>query len=130
MKDLTLNALDAVARRRISYADVRGLEIREREVSTKNGKVGHVSGAESMGIGIRVLVSGCWGFAATDDLTAEGIETAAELAFQIAKASRAARKHEVQLAPEDKYEATWTAPCRVDPFTVSIDRQLGALLAV
>src|SRR5690349_19896452 len=42
----------------------------------------------------------------------------------------AGRKHEVQLAPEDKYEATWTAPCRVDPFTVSIDRQLGALLAV
>ena len=130
MKDLTLNALDAVARRKISYADVRGLEIREREVSTKNGKVGHVSGAESMGIGIRVLASGCWGFSATDDLTSEGIETAAELAFQIAKASAAARKHEVELAPEDKYEATWTAPCRVDPFTVSIDRQLGALLAV
>ncbi|HLK51386.1 MAG TPA: TldD/PmbA family protein [Bryobacteraceae bacterium] len=130
MKDLALSALDAVARRGVSYADVRALEIREREITTKNGKAGHVSGAESFGLGIRVLASGCWGFAATDDLTRDGIAAASELAFQIAKASSAAHKHDVQLAPEDKYEATWVSPCRIDPFTIPIDRQLASLLAV
>jgi TldD protein len=130
MKDLALNALDAVTGRGVSYADVRALEVAEREITTKNGKAGHVSAAESAGLGIRVLASGCWGFAATDDLTREGIATAAELARQIAQASAAARKHEVTLAPEDKYEAAWDSPCQVDPFAIPIDRQLGALLAV
>ena len=45
-----------------------------------------------MGIGIRVLAFGCWGFAATDDLTSEGIEAAAALALEIARAGTAARK--------------------------------------
>ncbi len=130
MKDLALKALDAAARRGVSYADARALEIREREITTKNGKPGHVSGSESQGLGIRVLASGCWGFAATDDLTSEGVESAADLAFQIAQASTAARKQEVVLAPEDKHEATWISPFQIDPFTISIDQQLGVLLAV
>lgn len=130
MKDLALAALDATVRRGVSYADVRVLEIREREITTKNGKAGHVSGAESQGLGIRVVASGCWGFAATDDLTREGIETAADLAFQIAVASGTARKREVSLAAEDKYEANWVSPFQIDPFTIPIDRQLGVLLAV
>ena len=69
MKRLALEALDAAMRRGVSYADMRVIEIRDRQVSTKNGKAGHVSSSVSMGLGIRVLAHGCWGFAATDDLT-------------------------------------------------------------
>jgi TldD protein len=130
MKDLALQALGAAAGAGVTYADVRALEIRDRQITTKNGKVGHASGNESMGIGIRVLASGCWGFAATDDLTPSGIESAAALAREIARASTAARKEDVVLAPEQKYEATWVSPCRIDPFSISIDRQLAELLAV
>ncbi len=130
MKDLALRALDAVARRGVTYADVRGVEIREREITTKNGKAGHVSSAESMGIGIRVLAFGCWGFAATDDLTAGGIEGAAALAMEIARAGTAARKREVTLAPEEKHEATWVSPIRIDPFSIPVDQNLAVLLAV
>src|SRR5256885_8153385 len=101
MKDLALRALDIVSRRGVGYADVRCVESREREVATKNGKVGHVSSSESAGLGIRVLLQGCWGFAATDDLTREGIETAAALALEIAWAGQAAPDH-VALAPERK----------------------------
>ena len=118
MKDVALRALDAVARRGVTYADVRAVDSREREVSTKNGKVGNVGSAESQGVGIRVLQQGCWGFAATDDLTPAGIETAAALALEIARASGAARKHEIVLAPEEKHECVWVSPMQVDPFTV------------
>ena len=130
MKDLALGALDAVARRGVTYADVRALEIREREVTTKNGKAGHVSSSESMGIGIRVLAFGCWGFAATDDLTPAGIQSAAALALEIARAGTAARKVEVTLASEQKYEATWVSPFSIDPFSIPVDRNLAVLLAV
>ena len=130
MKDLALSALDAVARHGVTYADARALEIREREVTTKNGKAGHVSSSESVGIGIRVLAYGCWGFAATDDLTREGIQSAAALALEIARAGTAARKQEVTLAPEQKYEATWVSPFQIDPFSIPVDRNLEVLLAV
>jgi len=130
MKDLALSALDAVARRGVTYADARLVETREREVTTKNGKAGHVASAESLGIGIRVLAFGCWGFAATDDLTREGIEAAAALALDIARAGTAARKQDVALAPEEKHESVWVSPCRIDPFSVPVDRNLALLLAV
>ena len=130
MKDLALQALDAAARRGASYADVRAIEQRDRHVSTKNGKAGYVGSSESLGIGIRVIAGGCWGFAATDDLTAKGIEAAAVLAIEIARAGGIARKADVRLAPEEKYEATWVSPCVIDPFSVPVDHSLGALLAV
>src|SRR5215471_11780702 len=130
MKDLALRALDLVSRPGTTYADVRAIVSREREITTKNGKPGHVASADSTGLGIRVLADGSWGFAATDDLTKGGIESAATLALEIARSGATARKHPVALAPEEKYEAVWAAPIQVDPFSVSIDRQLGTLLAV
>jgi TldD protein len=130
MKDLALRALDAVARPGVTYADVRAIESRDRDVTTKNGKAGHVSSSESLGIGIRVLAFGCWGFAATGDITKEGIETAAALAIEIARAGTAAKKGDVVLVPEEKYEATWISPCAIDPFTIPVDRNLDVLLAV
>jgi TldD protein len=69
MKQLALEALDSAMHSGVSYADVRVLESRDRELATKNGKPGQISGTESSGLGIRVLADGCWGFAATDDLT-------------------------------------------------------------
>ena len=130
MKDLALLALDAVTRGGVAYADVRVIESRDRDVTTKNGKAGHVSSTESLGVGIRVLADGCWGFAATGDVSRHGIETAAALALEIARAGTLAKKGDVTLAPEDKYEATWVSPCAIDPFSIPVDRNLAVLLAV
>jgi TldD protein len=130
MKQIALDALDRVARRGVSYADVRALEIEDRHVSTKNGKAGDVSSAVSRGIGIRVLAGGCWGFAATDDLSRDGIDRAAHLALDIARSGAVAKKKDVELAPESKYEAQWTSPYRIDPFSTSVDQNLSVLLAV
>ncbi|HWB98087.1 MAG TPA: TldD/PmbA family protein [Bryobacteraceae bacterium] len=130
MKDIALRALDAVASRGAAYADVRVEEARERSVATKNGKAGHVSSSESLGAGIRVLVDGCWGFAATDDLSPAGLEAAAALALDIAKASTRAHLYDVTLVPEEKHEAVWVSPCQIDPFSTSVDQNLALLLAV
>jgi TldD protein len=130
MKQLATRALDAAVRRKVSYADVRFIEIKDRHVSTKNGKAGHVASAESLGLGIRVLDNGCWGFAATDELSPERIEAAANLAVEIAHASAFAKKHDISLAPEDKYEAEWVSPIQIDPFSTTVDQNLSLLLAV
>jgi TldD protein len=130
MKEIALNALDAVARRGADYADARAIETLERDLSTKNGKAANVSSGVSRGVGIRVLASGCWGFAATDDLTADGIEAAAQLAHDIAQSGAVAKKHDVALAPEEKYVAEWVSPSRIDPFSIPVDQNLAVLLAV
>jgi len=130
MNRLALEALDRAAGRGVTYADVRAVEIRAREITTKNGKAGHVASGESVGVGIRVLAFGGWGFAATDDLSREGIQSAAAQALEIARASTAARKHQVALAPEDAYQAVWVSPFAIDPFTIPVDQNLAVLLAV
>ena len=130
MKDTALNALDAAVRRGISYADVRLIETEDRNVSTKNGKVGQASSSVSLGLGIRVLDRGSWGFASTDDLSDAGIEAAAALAVEIARASALAKKHDVILAPEQKFEVAWTSPIRIDPFSIPVDRNLELLFSI
>ena len=92
MLDLATKALGASLRSGVSYADVSVVESRDRTLSTKNGRPGAVMSSESIGLGIRVIADGCWGFAATDDLTAQGIETAAALAVSIARSSAMAKK--------------------------------------
>jgi TldD protein len=130
MNDIAVNALDAAVRRAVSYADVRLVETEERHVATKNGQIGELASSTSVGLGIRVLDRGSWGFAATDDLTAGGIEAAAELAVQIARSSAVAKKQDVTLAPEEKYETQWTSPVRTDPFSTSVDQNLALLFAI
>ena len=114
----------------VSYADVRAVESKDRALSTKNGKPGHISSAESMGLGIRVLAGGCWGFAATDNVTKAGVESAAALAVAIARSSAMAKKKDVELGPEDQHKCVWTSACQIDPFSVTVEEQLGLLLAI
>src|SRR5215467_7109852 len=130
MKDIALRALDAVASRGVDYADARALETLERDVATKNGKAASVCSSVSRGVGIRVLASGCWGFAATDDLSSGGIEAAAKLALDIAHSGAVAKTSDVALAPEEKYVTEWVSPCRIDPFSVPVDQNLAVLLAI
>jgi TldD protein len=130
MKRVAEQALGAAMRRGVTYADVRVVENRTRHVATKNGRVSALASGESSGIGIRVLVDGCWGFAATDDTSGRGLAAAAGLAWTIARSSAMAKKKDVRLAPEDKYEATWVSPCRIDPFSIPVEDNLKLLLEI
>src|SRR5689334_5537600 len=121
MRELAERALDYLDRREVQYADVRLIDSRERTVSTKNGTMANASSEESLGIGIRVLVEGCWGFASSDELSAESLGKTAKRAIEIARASAMAKKTDVVLAPEPKHAATWSSPFRIDPFTTSVD---------
>ena len=130
MQRIALDALDAATRRGISYADVRVVESRDRSLTTKNGQPGHLSSSHTLGVGIRVLAHGGWGFASTDDISPQGFQAAAALACEIARSGSALKNHDVTLAPEDPHQAVWAGPCRVDPFAIPVDRQLALLLDI
>ena len=105
------------------------MDIRNRNLSTKNGQVGTLSESESLGIGIRVIAQGSWGFASTDRLTREGIAACAAEAVAIAKASALAKRHDVEMVPVEAYQDTWQNPYVKDPFLIPLERQLDLLLA-
>jgi TldD protein len=107
---------------------VRVIEHRERDISTKNGKMGTALSDESLGLGVRALVSGCWGFASTDNLSSASLADVAKRAVEIARASAAAKKADIRLAPEQKIVDTWMSPCHIDPFTTSVEQNLDLLL--
>jgi TldD protein len=122
-------ALDTAMSRGASFADARVVEIRQRDLSTKNGDVGTLAESESLGLGIRVIAQGAWGFASTDRLTRAGIERCAAEAVAIARASALAKRHDVVLAPEQPYVDTWQSPYVKDPFRIPVERQIALLLA-
>ena len=122
-------ALETARVRGASFADARVMDIRLRNLSTKNGQVGTLSESESLGIGVRALADGCWGFASTDRLTREGVDACAARAVAIARASALAKRHDVVMAPEQAYVDTWQNPFIKDPFAIPLDRQLDLLLA-
>ncbi|MFZ0633980.1 MAG: TldD/PmbA family protein [Candidatus Acidiferrales bacterium] len=129
MQDLANWAIETARVRGATYADARVMDIRQRDISTKNGEVGNLAEGESYGIGIRVIASGAWGFAATGRLTREGVQACAAEAVSIAKASALAKIHDVVMVPEAAHVDAWQNPYLKDPFRIPVERQIDLLLA-
>src|SRR5271154_2927540 len=100
MKHVANWALNTASQRGAAYADARIVAQRSRSLTTKNGKVGSASDAESVGMSVRVLADGAWGFAASEDLSRLGVETTAARAVEIARSSARVKQQDVRLAPE------------------------------
>jgi TldD protein len=130
MWDLSTHALDTARVRGATYADTRVMHLRQRDVTTKNGQVGTLAQSESIGLGIRVLANGAWGFASTDRLTRDGVSACAAQAVAIAKASALAKRSDVVMVPEEPYVDSWQSAYRKDPFEIPLETQLALLLAV
>jgi TldD protein len=127
MKQIGDWALAMAVARGADHAEARIVHERGRALGTRNGRVAVAAEGESLGLGVRVLCNGGWGFAATQELTREGVERCAALAVEIARASAQVQQEAVQLVPEPAAVAEWSSPCRIDPFTVSIEQNLELL---
>jgi TldD protein len=130
MKHISNWALNIASQRGASYADVRVVAQRSRALSTKNGKVGSASDAESVGMSVRVIADGAWGFAASAELGRGAVEATAAQAVEIARASARVKKENVRLAPEKAMVAEWATPYKIDPFTVSVEQNIDLLLKI
>jgi TldD protein len=130
MKHVSRWALDGAMSRGGSYADVRVIAQRNRALTTKNGKVGSASDTESVGMNVRVIADGAWGFAASAELGRGAVEATAARAVEIARASARVRRDDVRLAPEKPAIAEWSIPYEVDPFTTSVEQNIALLLKI
>ena len=130
MRDVALRALDTARMRGASYADVRIVEFKSESVTARNKNVEGLVVDESLGFGVRVIVDGYWGFAASNKMsTAEADRVAAE-AVKIARASSLAGGPKANIGPPLRHVATYKTPIAKDPFSVSLEDKIALLLKV
>lgn len=127
--ELALEALNAAKAAGASYADARVGRYRRQNISTRERSISGVSDAESYGVGVRTLVNGSWGFAATSELTKDGVAKAAREAVRLSRAARAVQRRPIELAPVAAVKGTWMTPIRRDPIDVPIEDKVALLLA-
>ncbi len=121
-------ALAAAKRLGASYADIRINRYRLENVSTRERQVMNVSSGQNFGFGVRVLVNGTWGFAASPIVTATEVQRVTREAVDIAKANSPFQRKKVEMVPTPKVVANWKSSFERDPFNVPADDKIEMLL--
>jgi TldD protein len=121
-------ALGEAHRLGCSSAELRIERIRSQQVRLRDGRLEGAADDTELGMGVRVVVAGAMGFAATvstDRTEAAGLVTAAvESARLIARAGGTP----IELADEPGHGVvTWVAPYTVDPIAVPLAHKVALL---
>jgi len=129
VRDLSQRALDTAVQRGATYADVRVVRRAEESISVKSGRIEAVAFGESEGFGVRVLVDGAWGFAASSGLTMTEADRVAGDAVRIARASATTLRRPVVLDDRPPAHGSYRTPYEVDPFAVPVEEKVADLMA-
>ena len=128
MLDVAGSAVEAAVKAGADYSDARvGTDLTEA-ITVRNQEMEGIDRAESTGLGVRVLVDGRWGFAATARLDAAEIDHAAATAVQTARAAARLPADPVELSPVEPVTGTWRSPMNEDPFTVPLEEKIALLM--
>src|SRR5579872_4605542 len=125
---LAARALDTATVRGAAYADMRVEVARTERIEVRNGIVATLADATSSGYGVRALVDGAWGYAASRDMSDRGVDAAAAQAVAIARASASIARRRVGSPPQRAYVDTFTTPFRRDPADISLGERVALLL--
>jgi TldD protein len=129
IKELLMAAIGAAREAGATFSDARIGRYRQNIVATRERQIVQVGDTDSIGIGIRALANGAWGFAATQNLTRDGVVAAAREAAAIAKANRLPGSAPVVLAAASAYpDATWKSSYEIDPFTIPVEQKAQLLI--
>ena len=126
--DVADAALEAARRLGAIYADARVNRLRTESVSTREQQVQNVSRNQSVGFGVRVLVDGTWGFAASPQVTIDEARRVAAAAVDVAKANARFQRKRVTLAPVAPVTTSWKSAFQKDPLEVPLDEKVQFLL--
>lgn len=116
---------------RVEYADVRLVEAEELRAYHQLGRDPDERLEHSLGIGVRVLVDGAWGFASAPLTDAGTPATVAVHAIGVARAGGGSGPRQ-QMPPGEPHSGRYETAVQVDPFAVPAaerDALLAALLA-
>jgi len=129
-RNLAQLALDACKTYGAEYADIRYEHKLEENLSISDGVLEPVEQTVSLGIGIRVIKNGAWGFAATDRLDENSIKSKAKLAIEIAEASALVNKAPVKLSQAKALNGDYISAHEIDPFNVPLDEKIAFITEI
>jgi TldD protein len=111
----------------VTHVDVRVERLRSRSLTVRDSELAGAHDGEDVGLAVRVVHNGTWGFASSVDLTPEAARQTADDAIAVAHLSRPLRTRPVELADEPAWTGTWVAPYEVDPFEVTVPDTVAVL---
>ena len=127
-RELAGAALQRAGELGAEHADFRLERIRVGTMSLRDGVLESSGDSEDVGLAVRVVHNGAWGFASGIARTPEAAVALAEQAVATAVVSRVLSSDPVVLAAEPVYpDATWVSAYDVNPFEVAETERIGRL---
>jgi TldD protein len=121
-------ALQRAAELGATHADFRAERVRGQQIGLSDGNVETLYDTDDLGLAVRVVVEGTWGFAAAVDLTPDAAARAAAAAVDVARVAAAVNTERIELAAEPAHgDVTWVSAYRVDPFSVPVADKIALL---
>jgi TldD protein len=111
------------------HADVRIERLLNAYRTFRDHKLESSIDYETLGVSVRVVHAGVWGFASGIELTPDAAASLVDRAVATARVSRPLTPDTVVLAPEPPYsDATWVSSYDVNPFHVDEAEKQGRML--
>jgi TldD protein len=128
MREAAEAALQAAQDAGASHADVRVERLRGQDLSLRNGRLERLDDRVTVGLAVRVVHDGTWGFASGPDVGSDEGARLARRAVEVARTARPLNSEPVELADEPVHaDATWVSAYEVDPFAVDPAEKVGLL---
>ncbi|GLZ16009.1 modulator of DNA gyrase [Actinomadura sp. NBRC 104425] len=119
LRELADAALTRARELGCEHADFRLERIRSQTLRLHDAALETALDADDLGLSVRVVKNGTWGFAAGIDLSTAGAARVAAQAVEVAAVAAAVNREPIELAPEPVHgERTWVSSYEVDPFAV------------
>jgi TldD protein len=130
LRELAGAALERAAGLGAQHADFRAERVRGEQIVMSDGALETLSDHDDLGLAVRVVVDGTWGFAAAADLTREAAARAAAEAVEVAKVAAAISSERIELAAEPAHgDVSWVSAYEVDPFDAGLAEKVELLAA-
>lgn len=127
-RQIAAAALSAAASAGASHADLRIHRIVNEVVALRDGELETSIVDREVGLAVRVIVDGTWGFASHAELTTDVAAETARRAVAVARALAPLNAETIALAPEPVYtDVSWVSDYRIDPFTIPAADKIGLL---
>ena len=126
--ELAEAALSAAKAAGATHADLRLHRISTEIIQLRDGELETSVVSHEVGLAVRVIVNGTWGFASHAELAPAVAAEAARRAVHVATTLAALNAERVELAPEPVYtDATWVSDYRIDPFGIPTADKIAVL---
>lgn len=109
------------------HVDVRVAATTTSALQLRDATVESAAEASSLGMSVRVLVEGVWGFAAADEVSPAVAESLAGQAVRLARVSAPLARARITLAPEPTAVAEWSSHFVIDPFDIPVGERIALL---